>query len=277
MGSPRTGSVVKVALLSYQRGHYLREALLSLLGQSRLPEEIHVLDNGSDPSVLAAVEDLIGGRVFFEPSDTNRGVHWNSRRAYSLVGFDYLYVMHDDDRLKPFFLEEQVRFLEENPSVVAVGCDAEVIGPHGEPVRSRLLRGGSRAEAEFFPALPDMVRLYVRSYMVFPSVVYRAPGPGPEAVQEEWGQVGDVVLLCELARRGPLAFLNRPLMEYRLHFGQDSGTFRESNRQKLDAYFRERAEEYPELRYEVERYMRRRRWYRPVKKLGEWVRRHRFR
>jgi len=276
MGSPRRGSVVKVALLSYQRGHYLREALLSLLYQSLRPEEIHILDNGSDSSVLEAVRDLIGGRVFFEPAEENRGVHWNLRRAYSLVGFDYLYVMHDDDRLKPSFLEAQVRFLQDHPDVVAVGCDAEVIGPRGEPVRPRLLLGGGPAEAEIFPSVPDVVRLYLRSYLVFPSVVYRVPGPGPEAVREDYGQVVDVILLCELARRGMLASQNRALMEYRLHFGQDSGTFRESNLQKLDAYFRERAEEYPELRYEVERYIRRRRWYRPVKKLGEWVRRHRF-
>jgi glycosyltransferase involved in cell wall biosynthesis len=258
---------VRVALLSFERGETLREALLSLKGQSRPPEGIRILDNGSGPEVRRRVEDLLGPGVEFVPSDRNRGVHWNLRRAFAAADFDYLYVMHDDDRLKATFLEEQVRYLEENPRLAAVACNAEEIGPGGEPLGTYLHNPARRRETETYASVPDMLRLYMRSYMAFPTVVYRAPGPGPEAVREEYGAVLDVVLLCELARKGPLAYRNRPLLEYRVHGGQTSSSFREEDLAALDGYFRDRGREYPELAGEIGRYLWRRRLSRKWKRI----------
>ncbi len=268
--------LLKAALLSFQRGPYLREALLSLLEQTLPPTEIYILDNGSTPSVLPHIEDLLGERVFFKTAEKNNGVNWNLKRALNIKDCEYLYIMHDDDKLNPAFSEEQISFLQRNPDVVAIGCDAEVIGPDGARFRSSLLNRDASVKEERFISVADMIRFYMRSYMVFPSMIYRAGKLREEFLRDDYGQTQDVVFLCELARMGPIVFRNRPLMQYRIHSQQNSAAFKESNMKKLDEYFLQTAKEFPELHRAVHAYVLRRKLRRPLKKIGEWIRRYRY-
>ncbi|QVL36820.1 glycosyltransferase family 2 protein [Aminirod propionatiphilus] len=261
---------VNVAILSYNRAAYLAEAVDSLFTQTLPPERILVFDNGSDESVAEAIRPWIeSGQVLWRGSETNRGVHWNLARAFSQggEGSDCLFVMHDDDRLCPAFLERQTAFLDENPRVVAVACNAYEIDGEGRRLGSLLHNPKRREAREFFPDLPSMVRLYTKTFMAFPSVVYRSDAADAAPVRAEFGQLVDVVLLTELARRGTLAYVNEPLWEYRVHGGQDSSSFRERDWLLLENYYRERAREFPELKFSVAAYLARRRLSRLWKRL----------
>jgi hypothetical protein len=103
-----------------------------------------------------------------------------------------------------------------------------------------------------------MVELYTRTYLAFPSVLYRTPFPAEVPMQEEYGQVADVVFLCELARLGVVAYVNEVLWEYRVHHGQDSNRFKQEFLRRLDGYFRAVGEEDPTIRRQVRTYLLRR-------------------
>ncbi len=266
---------VNVAILSYNRAAFLAEAVDSLLLQTQAPGRIFIFDNGSDESVAEALKPRIeAGRVLWRGSDQNRGVHWNLARAFAEggEGSDCLYVMHDDDRLCPDFLERQTAFLAENPCVVAVACNAYEIDDAGRRLGSLLHNPKRREDREFFPDLPAMVRLYTKTYMAFPSVVYRSDAAVAAPVRAEFGQLVDVVLLTELARRGTLAYVNEPLWEYRVHGGQDSSSFKERDWRLLEGYYRERAREFPELKGLISAYLFRRRLSRVWKRLKKGFR-----
>ena len=261
---------VNVAILSCNRGAYLREALASLFDQIKVPRKIFVFDNGSDESVAEAVRPWIeSGQVLWRSSETNRGVHWNLARAFSQggEGSDCLYVMHDDDRLCPSFLERQTAFLAQNPCVVAVACNAWEIDGEGRRMSGCLHNPKRREDREIFPDLPAMVRLYTKTFMAFPSVVYRSQAAARATVRADFGQLVDVVLLTEMARTGALAYVNEVLWEYRVHGGQDSSSFRERDWLLLEGYYRERAREFPELKFAVAAYLARRRLSRLWKRL----------
>lgn len=266
---------VNVAILSYNRGAYLAEAVDSLFTQTLPPERILVFDNGSDESVAEALRGPIeAGRVQWRGTERNRGVHWNLARALAEggKGSDCLFVMHDDDRLCPAFLERQTAFLDENPRVVAVACNAYEIDEEGRRLGSLLHNPKRREAREFFPDLPSMVRLYTKTFMAFPSVVYRSDAAAAAPVRAEFGQLVDVVLLTELARRGTLAYVNEPLWEYRVHGGQDSSSFKERDWRLLEGYYRERAREFPELKGLISAYLFRRRLSRAWKRLKKGFR-----
>ncbi|MCX6651885.1 MAG: glycosyltransferase family A protein [Methanomassiliicoccales archaeon] len=224
---------ISVFILSYNRAEYLREALLAVLRQDRGPSEVVVLDNGSQPMVKEKVHDLLERPVRWEGAETTHSPFWNIYRAFALAKGKYLAILHDDDRICPTFIREQCDFLERHPEAVAVGCNALLIDERGER-KGTMLKNGSEAE-QLFRSGAQMALQYTKSSNPpFPSYVYRNGFPQRVRFKEEFGKVADCPFICELAELGPVGFLNRPLMEYRVHAGQDSVTYPEDSLRARD-------------------------------------------
>jgi len=212
---------VSVLVLSHERPQFLRQAVASVLGQSKLPSTITILDNGSGPDVRQAVADFLAQGVRWEGSDVTRSGLWNIQRALDRGNSEYLYVMHDDDRLCPSFLETQVKFMEENGRAVAVACGAHKIDSAGKRIGS--FGRGSNDEIRWVNSGAELALLYSRADgPPYPSVVYRTSCARRVRIRPEFGKVTDVVFLCELADVGPIAYRSTELLEYRIHSGQDS-------------------------------------------------------
>ena len=88
-----------------------------------------------------------------------------------------------------------------------------------------LLCRDEKRDELIFKDQAEMVLHYSRSFLPFPSLVYRYGRPQEVPMREEYGKVGDSLFLCQLAEKGELAYLNLPLFEYRVHSGQDSSTW----------------------------------------------------
>jgi glycosyltransferase involved in cell wall biosynthesis len=212
---------IGVYILSYNRPQYLREAIVSVLEQKRQADRVVVLDNGSDPSVKDSVSDELKKGVVWIGADQNHSALWNHLRVFDEAKEDLFYLMHDDDRLLPDFLSVQVDFMEKNPEVIASGCNGFRIGPNGKR-DGRYVREKGENRIERYPDSASMAELYSRSYIPFPSIVYRNGFPQKIGLEERYGQCGDAVLLVRLAGLGQVVFLDEELMEYRMHSGQDS-------------------------------------------------------
>jgi len=244
---------VSVFILSYRRPGYLREAVSSVLAQSRKPKSITILDNGSGENVKRAVLDLLEQGVTWEGSETVHSSLWNIQRAFDRASFKYVYVMHDDDRLCPRFLETQVKFLEEEGTAAAVACGAYTIDTNGNRV-GRLNDLASNDEVHWFNSGADLRLLYSRrGFLPFPSIVYRTSSIRKVGIRSDFDKVADAVLLCELADIGPIAYRNTELLEYRLHPGQDSADFPDHVLWKLDAFLIQRGSSSPLLAEAIRR------------------------
>ena len=217
---------IGVYILSYNRPQYLREAVDSVMTQKHPPDRIVILDNGSDPNVKNSISTELDKGVIWEGADHNHSSIWNHNRVLELAQEDLFYLMHDDDRLLPDFISTQVDFMEKNPEVIASGCNGFRIGPNG--VRNgQYTREKGRNKVERYPNSAAMAELYSRSYIPFPSIVYRNGFPQRVGLEERYGQCVDAVFLVRLAGLGPIVFLDEELMEYRMHSGQDSKAMNE--------------------------------------------------
>jgi glycosyltransferase involved in cell wall biosynthesis len=226
---------VSVFILSYKRPHYLREAVRSVLAQSRKPKSIVILDNGSGADVKRAVLDFLEQGVTWEGSETAHSVHWNIQRAFDHAWSKYVYVMHDDDRLCPDFLETQVKFMEEHSMAAAVACGGYTIDSNGNRI-GELARMASNEE-HWYNSSADLALLYSgKGFLPFPSIVYRTSSIRKLGIRSDFDKVADVVLLCELADVAPIAYLNTELFEYRVHPGQDSAVIPDHVRWKLSDF-----------------------------------------
>lgn len=227
---------VDVFILSYKRPLFLSEAIKSVLAQTQPPKQITILDNGSDNGVKEVVEDFLQYGVSWDGVETAHSAGWNFRRAVSKANSKYCFIMHDDDRLCPDFLEKQIDFLEKNKNIIASGCNGYIINSEGLRTGALILEDRKRNRI-FDSSVKVALNYAMNSCLVFASFVYRTLYIKQIRTREEFEKVGDVVLLCDLADIGPIAHQELSLYEVRIHSGQDSVNIPEYQSQLLNDFF----------------------------------------
>lgn len=233
---------ISACILSYNRAEYLCEAIDSVLQQTVLPAEILIFDNGSRASVYEQVQPYLDRGVTWIGSDINRSAAWNFRRAVLTAKSEYLFVLHDDDRLCGDFVEQQINFLSRNPEVGAVTCNGYIINEQGNRTGQMLRHDALDGNVEFYRSPAAVAIRYASdSCLPFSPVVYRASFVRVQDLREEFGKVVDAVFFCDLAKAGPLAYQLRPLYECRVHGAQDSSYFPTVELDRLTNYFKNEA------------------------------------
>lgn len=232
---------ITACILSFNRPTYLCEAIASIQAQTKGPKDIVIFDNGSEGDVLKAVTSYLRTGVrWVGSSDVTRAANWrqNFRRSITEVQSKYVFLMHDDDRLCPNFIDKQIEFLEANPSVGAVTCNAYRIDEKGKRNGHMFRPDFIDAEAELYGCSVDVALIFARdSCFPLPPVVYRTEFVRKVEFREEFENVSDAVFFCDLADIGIIAYQPDALYECRMHPGQDSSSIPLDLIEKLERFF----------------------------------------
>jgi Glycosyl transferase family 2 len=104
---------VTAIIPTYNRAGYLRESLSSVLGQTRPPDQLIVVDDGSSDNTREVVAEF-GSRVeyIWKP---NGGKSSALNLGLEHATGDLIWIFDDDDIAEPDFLHRTVRGLQENP------------------------------------------------------------------------------------------------------------------------------------------------------------------
>lgn len=113
--SPATADV-SVLLPSYNRAAYIHEAIRSVLGQTRSPREIIVIDDGSTDET-EEVCATFGDRIRYVRQSTNRGKTAAINRGVALALGAFIWVMDDDDIAPPNAIADLLAPLEKEPTL----------------------------------------------------------------------------------------------------------------------------------------------------------------
>ena len=268
---------ISVFILSYNRPVYLRETVESVLRQSQTPCTIAIFDNGSASEVQESVRDFLELGVRWIGSDVNRGSHWNTRRAIESVSSKYFMLLHDDDRLDPLFLERQIRFMEENDAVAAVSCNGHLINHKGANLGKTLAPMQEGGRYHYFSFSGEVALKYAgNSCIPLSPTIYRTSLARLVGIREEFGKVADAVLFCDLTAVGPIAYLDDPLYDCRIHPGQDSMVFPADLMNKLEVFFETRELPDESLRPKLRRLLVRQHTIRNMKLMVNSIRRKQF-
>ncbi|MBI5890612.1 MAG: glycosyltransferase family 2 protein [Nitrosomonadales bacterium] len=218
-------------VLCHNRPDFARQTLRSILGQTDRDFDLVVSDNSSNDEV----EQMV--RAEFPQLDYRRRVpmlfhiaHFN--RCIEEAQGAYFCLFHDDDLMHPDFVERMKQALDTYPQIVACGCNArlETMGQIESRTSFRAL-----GKLERVSSARDLARRYFSraqsGIAPFPGYIYRRSAVGDLRLDVEGGKYTDVTWLLGLAMKGPLLWLNEPLMTYRIHGGNDGKV--ESPRDRL--------------------------------------------
>lgn len=104
---------VSVVVATYNRAQFISDAIDSLLGQTRPPDEVIVVNDGSTDNTKEVITQYESKVRYLEKANGGKPSALNF--AIPLVRSSYTWIFDDDDVALPHALETHLTFLEENP------------------------------------------------------------------------------------------------------------------------------------------------------------------
>ncbi len=133
MASPK----VSVAMCTYNGSKYLPEQLRSIAGQTVVPDEVVICDDGSQDDTLDilreyAAQSAFAVRIVANPE--RLGPARNFGTAIAACAGDIIVLSDQDDVWRPHKISSLVSALEGDPEAVYAFSDAGMIDPAGKPL-----------------------------------------------------------------------------------------------------------------------------------------------
>lgn len=210
--TPSNPPAITVCMSTYNAAEYLRESVVSILGQTFGDFEFIIIDDGSTDSTPRLLAKLTRGdsrvRVIRRP---NTGISIALNEAVAMARGEFLARMDADDIALPERFAKQVAYLREHPDCVVVGSHVMMIDPYGSPLYEPKHELDHDAIVAGFLAGAGWSIVHPVSMMRRQPVV-EVGGYRPDLEPSE-----DIDLFLRLSERGRLANLPDVLLQYRQH------------------------------------------------------------
>jgi glycosyltransferase involved in cell wall biosynthesis len=212
---------VTVALITYNRTKYLKEAIEGILNQTFRNFELIIMDNGSSPETYKFIKPYLNDQVKYHRNEINNRSYLNY--PFVLALGEYLIITHDDDIMKDTLLETQVAILDQNLDVIIVGANTTFIDGNSKLIQLK----GQKIKSDIVWHKNEFIRDSITKgiYMPCPTVMFRKElfnnfnlrfdlNVGPATDLYLWFQTNLLDYKIYL--------ISEPLYYYRIHTSQDS-------------------------------------------------------
>jgi glycosyltransferase involved in cell wall biosynthesis len=213
------GVSVTVGIPTRNRSGWLRESILSVLGQSFQDFKLIVSDNASTDDTASIVASLADERVEYFRAASDIGMFANVNRVIDAVTTPYLVILPDDDVLYPDYLSSAMALIDAEPSVGVVHSSFDLIAEDG-----RLLRAGYKLVSGRGPVVRESGRQLIergmrRSGIVcWTSALFRTEAlSGAGGLREHEKPYADGPLMMRIALSHDFACLTQSLVAVRMH------------------------------------------------------------
>jgi glycosyltransferase involved in cell wall biosynthesis len=207
---------ISFILTTYNFGKYIAGAINSLLQQrGNYDFEIIVVDDCSTDNTPEIVRQIKDDRIRYVRHEKNRGVAPSINEAFYLTRGEYICRFDGDDEWYPWFLEETVSVLDNQPEVGIVYGDISAMNSKGEITLER-------------SETPDLTCLDKKALLKSCMLSFRLPAPAIIARRAAWEKafpLADDLIFCDfdlalkMLPHFDLAFIDKPLAKYRVHEG----------------------------------------------------------
>jgi GT2 family glycosyltransferase len=244
---------VSLAIPLYQPNRiFLAQTISSIRKQTRPPDEI-VFTDDSDPTVRRWVRNLAEGLPFRFVENTERlGMVPNWNASVQATTGTHVVVAHQDDVLEPEALGHMLGVFDLRPKIAICAVGQIAIDEHGRP-RRWPVRANHRDRLFVSPRVHDldyheMTYLMLRHGQIFgpPTAMMfrRSYFDEVGGFDPSYAQSVDIDFALRMTRASSAAYLSLPLIKYRYHDANATGTNVASGRtlEDRDRLYREHCE-----------------------------------
>jgi glycosyltransferase involved in cell wall biosynthesis len=227
---------VTVAISTYNRPSFLKEAIQSVLDQSYQDIKILIFDDSPSRDTRDVVMSFNSDRIEYRSSKENLGMWRGMNRAFSICDTEYLNIFHDDDRQLPWMIEEEVKILDSKPEV------GVVVSSKGHVLSEKIPRKPRKISGKYYPRYELIKALCKngRTRVVPPSPLFRMSDVKKYDIRfkEDSGLCGDQYMWFWMNQYLNVYSLNYPLLEGRLHEKSTSAMESANENGWFDSYMR---------------------------------------
>jgi len=225
---------VSIALCTCDGATFLPEQLASILRQTRLPDEIVLVDDASGDSTVAIARSMLAGarcNVRIEVNASRLGITRNFERALSLTTGEVVVLCDQDDVWLPQKLDRIAAEFQRHPGIGLLASNADVVdealNPFGVDTLTAFSPRGRalRTSDEIFVHLLAYGNVFPGMVLAFAGALRRVVLGFPEFVGDDAGArwMHDGWIAVALAAMAPTSVITEPLALYRQHAGQHLG------------------------------------------------------
>jgi glycosyltransferase involved in cell wall biosynthesis len=216
-----SAATVAVVIPSYEHARFVGEAVESALSQTRPPDDVVVVDDGSTDGTLDVLAGF--GKRIRVLRNARGGIGSTYNMGVAAVTSDLVAFLESDDAFEPTYLEEIEDFLESKREFVWVSTARLLVDGAGRPTGEISRRRLPGSEFTFEGFLSS--ELGASSTPVVRRDALLAVGP---FATDSYAADTDMALRFALVHR--MGYLDRPLYRYRRHGGNASASLLESVR-----------------------------------------------
>ena len=218
---------LSVAMCTYNGARFLPEQLGSIAGQTRLPGELVICDDGSSDETVEIVRNFARHAAFpvrLEVNEKNLGSTRNFEKAIGLCQGEIIALSDQDDVWHREKLSCLAEVLEHDERIAAVFSDAELIDEDSQPLAGTLW--GSflfhSREQKKFEAGEGLRVLLKHATVTGATMAFRSRFRGL-TLPIPSSQVHDHWIALLIACVSQVAAIKTPLVRYRRHPSQQIG------------------------------------------------------
>ncbi len=202
----------------YNGERFLRATLESVAQQSRRPDRLIIIDDGSTDGTKDLVENFEDIPCEWHPNPKNLGLFPNLNKALAKASeTDFFHLLLADDLVTPDFIESSCKALESSASMSFSWADTQWIDADGNETRGHV--PDTKKAAEVFDKIQFIAQESELETVSVGSVMIRSGGQAlPCQFRTDMPQVADCVFYGELASHAQkLLHIPRPLCQIRTH------------------------------------------------------------
>lgn len=213
-----------IAIPTYNRLNYLKEAVESVLGQSIHDFEILIgqdlTPNGLEPTIASWAKELSksDSRVQYFSNEHNLGLSGNWNKLVSFAQGEYIIIIGDDDKLASDFLQKAALQIKSNDADV-VFTSQLFINSEGivqKELTEKLNKEYHRSELTT-GLLPDPISVVLKNSVPMSAAVIRTKWLRTFSFDPNLNTPEFEVFLKIVLKKGKFIYINEPLAYYRVH------------------------------------------------------------
>jgi glycosyltransferase involved in cell wall biosynthesis len=183
----------------YNGEKYISETLQSLAQQTRRPDRVIVVDDGSRDRTEEIVRNFAGIKCEWAPNERNLGLFPNHNSALRFCAeTKFFHILHADDTISPTFFEKLIPMIERAPGFAMAFCGYIVVQEDGTPTAQKNVLPGN-APRQF--SLREFLRMQseLKSLGLHAVILKTDFKPSPILFPLDFPQLGDVVFHSQFA------------------------------------------------------------------------------
>lgn len=209
---------VTVLIPTFNREQWLARSIESVLAQTYPDFRVLVCDNDSEDNTEAVVRGFDDDRIVYEKRPENIGMLANHIEAMRSVETEYFTILGDDNLAKPDHLTVSVGILDSDPSIGMVHSaydvidDDDVIRDEHVSMAGNDVKPVESGQEFIVKSLRARIRA-CEATTVFRTRAVREAGYYDPADTP----LHDVGLFLRIASKWNIAYVDRPLLQFRVH------------------------------------------------------------